>query len=308
VIAEYLSDITDAKISSIQDAHIQTGIPMTGETVEDAFRALRSGLDSVVSARLKSWQAAGQLLETRIGTKITQSEAALKEASGEMEALVSKLCEKAEAKLDVMLQTSLASVERSHEVATAPEREDSKSSGATTTRPATKRWDVFISHASEDKEGIAHPLAEALSRRGFAVWYDKFSLKLGDSLRESIDRGLEQSRYGVVILSKHFFEKRWPNKELSGLTALEVGGQKVILPVWHGVNFEDVVAYSPTLADLKAISTNEGLDSVVTAMEAVLNPPLPRTCTRSCKPPRKAFMSTAVHTADPPLQPGPSFN
>src|SRR5437867_11556144 len=68
----------------------------------------------------------------------------------------------------------------------------------------TKRWDVFISHASEDKEEIAHPLAEALTNGGFAVWYDKFTLKLGDSLRASINRGLAESRFGVVILSKHF--------------------------------------------------------------------------------------------------------
>jgi len=136
-----------------------------------------------------------------------------------------------------------------------------------------KRWDVFISHASEDKEEIAHPLAEALIKRGYAVWYDRFSLKLGDSLRESIDRGLAQSRFGLVVLSKHFFAKRWPNKELNGLTAMEMRGQKVILPVWHGVTFEDIVRYSPMLADLKAVSTREGHDSVVEAIDKVLQPP-----------------------------------
>jgi TIR domain len=140
--------------------------------------------------------------------------------------------------------------------------------------PAVKRWDVFISHAGEDKEAIAHPLADALVEHGFAVWYDMFTLKLGDSLRESISRGLAESRFGVVILSKHFFAKHWPKQELNGLAAIEVGGEKVILPLWHGVTYADVLNFSPILADRKAISTEEGLERVVAAIERVVNPPL----------------------------------
>ncbi len=98
-------------------------------------------------------------------------------------------------------------------------------------------------------------------------------MKLGDSLRESIDRGLSESRFGVVILSKHFFSKHWPNKELNALAAIEVGGEKVILPIWHGVEYTDVVKFSPLLADRKAISTKEGLDRVVAAIEEVIRPP-----------------------------------
>ncbi len=77
-----------------------------------------------------------------------------------------------------------------------------------------QRWDIFICHATEDKKEIAGPLAKELKARGLEVWYDDFSLKLGDSLRQSIDRGLSQSRFGVVILSSHFFEKHWPQQEL----------------------------------------------------------------------------------------------
>jgi len=124
-------------------------------------------------------------------------------------------------------------------------------------------WDVFVSHASEDKDEIARPLAEALRSRGLRVWYDDFSLTVGDSLRKSIDYGLAQSRFGVVILSKHFFEKHWPEQELNGLATREVGGKKVILPVWHAVGFEEVRAYSPTLADRLAVMTKNGLEAVV---------------------------------------------
>jgi TIR domain len=133
-----------------------------------------------------------------------------------------------------------------------------------------EEWDVFISHASEDKEAIAKDLAETLRSKGFKVWYDGFSLTLGDSLRESIDRGLARSRYGVVILSKAFFEKHWPTKELNGLATREVNGKKVVLPVWHGVTFEQVCNYSPTLADKLAISTDRGLTHLVDEIVKVL--------------------------------------
>ena len=123
-------------------------------------------------------------------------------------------------------------------------------------------WHVFISHASEDKESVARPLALALQALGMEVWLDDFELTLGDSLRRSIDRGLSSSKFGVVILSRDFFSKEWPNRELDGLAAREDGKEKVILPIWHGVSREDVVAFSPPLADRLAVSTTQGLEVV----------------------------------------------
>lgn len=86
---------------------------------------------------------------------------------------------------------------------------------------------------------------------------------MGDSLRRSIDRGLHDSRFGIVVLSHAFFSKEWPQKELDGLVAREVDGTKVILPIWHRISREEVLRYSPTLADKKAASTFAGLDAVV---------------------------------------------
>jgi hypothetical protein len=86
---------------------------------------------------------------------------------------------------------------------------------------------------------------------------------LGDSLRRSIDRGLKESRFGVVVLSLSFFEKHWPQVELDGLAQREVNGQKVILPIWHKVSREDVVKFSPTLADRLAVESARGMDAVV---------------------------------------------
>ena len=124
-------------------------------------------------------------------------------------------------------------------------------------------WDVFICHASEDKASIARPLAEALKAKGLRVWFDEFTLTLGDSLSESIDHGLAKSLFGVVILSPAFFGKKWARKELDGLTAKEVSSGKVILPIWHKVDREYVLEYSPILADKLAVPTGTGLDKVV---------------------------------------------
>lgn len=116
-------------------------------------------------------------------------------------------------------------------------------------------YDLFISHASEDKDHIARPLAKELRKLGFSVWFDEFSLKVGDSLRQAIDAGLRLSRFGVIILSKNFFAKNWPQYELNGLVTRELEGRKVILPVWHGVTKQEVASFSPSLSDKVAANT-----------------------------------------------------
>lgn len=98
-------------------------------------------------------------------------------------------------------------------------------------------------------------LVTRLRERGFEIWYDEFELKVGDSLRRSIDRGLAASRFGIVVLSPSFFAKNWPQYELDGLVAKEMSSGKVILPLWHRVTKDDVLGYSPSLADKVALNT-----------------------------------------------------
>lgn len=119
-----------------------------------------------------------------------------------------------------------------------------------------KTDDVFISHASEDKDAVVRPLAQALQDEGLDVWYDEFELRIGDSLRRKIDKGLANSRFGIVVLSEHFFNKGWPNYELDGLVTKAVDGEQVILPVWHNISKAQVVQFSPSLADKLARSTS----------------------------------------------------
>jgi len=133
-------------------------------------------------------------------------------------------------------------------------------------------WDVFICHAWEDKESFVRPLAKALEAKGLRVWFDEFTLTVGDSLRRSIDRGLANSRYGIVVLSPKFFAKEWPQKELDGLASREVSGEKVILPIWHNITAVEVGRYSPTLADRVAVSSSRGLKYVVTELLRAMQP------------------------------------
>jgi TIR domain len=118
-------------------------------------------------------------------------------------------------------------------------------------------WDLFICHASEDKAEFVKPLAAALSAFGVRVWYDDYALKLGDSLSRNIDQGLVKSDYGLVVLSPAFFAKKWPEYELRGLTARELSGSKVILPIWHNVSHQDVLAFSPPMADKIAVESHK---------------------------------------------------
>jgi hypothetical protein len=133
-------------------------------------------------------------------------------------------------------------------------------------------WDIFISHASEDKDAVVRPLAERLRSLGLRVWYDEFTLLLGNSLRQSIDYGLANSRFGVVILSPNFLAKNWPRKELDGLFSRETSGEKVILPVWHNIDQAELSKYSPMMADRIAVSTSKGLDAVVKEIMKVVDP------------------------------------
>jgi len=118
-----------------------------------------------------------------------------------------------------------------------------------------KEFDVFISHASEDKDEVVRPLAAALKGHGLEVWYDEYELKIGDSLRRKIDSGLAKSKFGIVVLSKPFLSKGWTNYELDGLVTKSVTHEQVLLPIWHNISKKEVIDYSPSLADKLARNT-----------------------------------------------------
>lgn len=137
-------------------------------------------------------------------------------------------------------------------------------------------FDVFISHASEDKDEVVRPLATALVSEGLDVWYDEFELRIGSSLRRTIDRGIARSRFGVVVLSPAFFGKGWPEYELDGLVTRSVSEEQILLPVWHHVSKQEVLNYSASLADKLARSTVTHTVEEIASEIAGLNETAPR--------------------------------
>ena len=136
-----------------------------------------------------------------------------------------------------------------------------------------KLHDVFISHASEDKDEFVRELANSLRSNHLDVWYDEFSLQIGDSLRESIDRGLASSRFGIVVISPDFIRKPWPVRELNGLVAITTdANSNSILPIWHKVGKTEVLAFSLTLADVVAANSSMGVDVLVEQLVQRIRP------------------------------------
>lgn len=125
-----------------------------------------------------------------------------------------------------------------------------------TTREA-EEYDVFVSHAFEDKEDFVDELVSEMRKLDLKIWYDTDKLKWGDSMREKIDRGLSKSKYGVVVLSPNYIaeHKYWTKAELNGLFQVETINGKTILPIWHNLTKKQVVEYSPIIADRKAMTT-----------------------------------------------------
>ena len=135
-----------------------------------------------------------------------------------------------------------------------------------------KTYDVFISYASEDREAVASPLAHSLRDNGLSVWFDEFEMKIGDSLRRKIDKGLANSKFGIVVFSQHFFKKGWTNYELDGLVTRSVTDEQILLPIWHNISKQEVINFSPSLADKVARNTSmHTLEEIAGEICSVIN-------------------------------------
>src|SRR5262249_39154596 len=133
------------------------------------------------------------------------------------------------------------------------------------------KWDVFLSYAHEDKS-YARQLVTQLRRIGMSVWFDELNLKVGASLREALDNGIIGSRYGVVLLTKHYFAKLWTLHELDALLALESPTERRVLPVWHEITFSEVRQWSPLIASRVALVSSSGLPELVRAIHEAVHP------------------------------------
>ena len=118
-------------------------------------------------------------------------------------------------------------------------------------------YDVFISHASEDKKDFVDEFVAELRKAGVKVWYDTSQIAWGDSLRKRIDDGLTKSRFGIAILSPNYIAdgKYWTKEELDGIFQMESINGKTLLPIWHNLTKKQVINFSPIVANRKAMST-----------------------------------------------------
>ena len=124
-------------------------------------------------------------------------------------------------------------------------------------------YDVFIGHASEDKEPVVRRLARLLEMASIDVWLDEHVLRAGSTLTREIDKGLARSRFGIVVLSPAFFSKNWPQDELAGMRARrESGGMHAIIPVWYNITKAEVAEYSPVVADWLSLQWSNGAGNV----------------------------------------------
>jgi len=161
-------------------------------------------------------------------------------------------------------------------------------------------YDVFISHASEDKDRFVRPLAEALRNRGVTVWYDEWELEVGDSLVEKINDGLSRARYGVVVLSPGFFSRNWPKAELDSLAAQELReGRRSLLPIWLDLGADEIASYAPLLLARVALLAAEGLEAVADKLTSKVQGGQRGTPPQAPPPPRTLYPLTVAAQALP---------
>lgn len=141
---------------------------------------------------------------------------------------------------------------------------------------ASRPFDVFVAYSAKDSGELAEKLTGALHDHEIKVWLDKEQVHLGDDLFEKISEGMNQSRYGLVILSPTFFNSDWSSRELEALLKGERDGSQPILPIWHGVSEREVLEHAPSLASKFAIiSKDESVEELATAVAAVAHSEVP---------------------------------
>nr|MDZ8063815.1 toll/interleukin-1 receptor domain-containing protein [Nostoc sp. EkiNYC01] len=147
--------------------------------------------------------------------------------------------------------------------------------------PKKLAYDLFISHASEDKEALVRPLLRALVDEGaWSFWLDEIAIQPSESIRASIDLGIQQSRYVLIVLSKPYFKKHWTGLEFN--TAFHL--KRKLFPIWHGVNAAEVKRFSSMIADIKGLPSSDGVEQVARSIAQVLD-----------RDPKSFFVASRAH-------------
>ena len=228
-----------------------------------AARVRFSGNDSMSSLKMKM-------------NEKERHEKAARKASEESANLQKKIAEKRNKRNDAYLklqrelqnerkkeistqQLVISNMQRSYEERIAKLENQARPILHTVTQQANMlpEYDVFISHASEDKEDFVDEFVAELRKAGVKVWYDTTQILWGDSLRKRIDEGLRKSRFGIAVLSPNYIAdgKYWTKEELDGIFQMESINGKTLLPIWHKLTKKQVISFSPIVANRKAMTT-----------------------------------------------------
>lgn len=127
---------------------------------------------------------------------------------------------------------------------------------------------AFVSHDSRDKKEIVLPIVLGLKKILCPVWYDEYSLQVGDSLCESIDKAIKETKHCILVLSKNFLSNRnWARLEFkSAFIKALINNSDTILPVWVDVTRDEIFQYHATLADIVAVKWSDGIDKVISEL------------------------------------------
>lgn len=250
----------------LENDYLVTEIHSSRNVSEDDIKQALNHLNTTIDHKNSSVRSGNQDLKTKIEKYIPQVKARLEKENQNIESLADKLPVDLVKKTDAGKTVDLPKKEKIELIKPKPEP-----SISSTEESSKAKWDVFISYASEDREAIARPFAKKLKSLGLEVWFDEFNLKWGSSLRKSIDEGLANSLFGVVILSKIFFKKEWTQMELDGLVSIMTTTSKDhILPLRYELSHDELTKVSPTLAGIFSRSWDEGIDKLANEVKGLV--------------------------------------
>ncbi len=117
-------------------------------------------------------------------------------------------------------------------------------------------YDIFLCHAWDDRRDSATELNGLLDSLGVSVWFSEKDIILGQPFLREIDKGLARSRIGLVLITPAFLS-RIENGGVSDKELSELLSRDLLVPVAHGVTYDEVRAVSPLLGSRNGLSTDE---------------------------------------------------
>jgi len=128
--------------------------------------------------------------------------------------------------------------------------------------------DLFLCHAWDDRQQAATELHDLIQANGASVWFSEKNIALGLPFLREIDKGLAKSRAGLVLVTPALL-KRLESGGVSDKELSELLYRDQLIPIMHGVTFEELRRVSPLLASRNGLDTSQ--DSMQTSLLKLLS-------------------------------------